>query len=112
MRRASSGYSPGAAWAARSTTWSWSGAPPARAAESLAEIARPEIGSAAGITAALAVLFIVIIAMAGLGIAVVNALAESSWGTFTIAMTIPIAMAMGIYMFRIRPGTVQARPSR
>jgi len=39
-------------------------------------------------------------------VALVNALKESSWGTFTIAMTIPIALVVGLWMFRIRPGRV------
>jgi carbon starvation protein len=48
----------------------------------------------------------VIIALAGLGLAVVNALRESSWGTFTIAMTIPVALFVGVWMYRIRPGKI------
>src|SRR5947207_2323267 len=55
-----------------------------RGGRSLADIARTEAGTVAGITAAIAVLFILIIALAGLGIVVVNALAESAWATFTI----------------------------
>ena len=74
---------------------------------SLPEIARAEIGPVSGFTAGIAVLFIVVVALAGLGLVVVNALAESSWGTFTIAMTIPIALVMGVYMFRLRPGSVR-----
>jgi len=73
---------------------------------SLPEIARAEIGPVAGFTAGVAVLFIVVVALAGLGLVVVNALAESSWGTFTIAMTIPIAIVMGLYMFKLRPGSI------
>src|SRR5437016_12571566 len=72
--------------------------------KSLAEIARKEISGFSGVTAAIAILFVVIIAEAGLGLAVVNALAESSWGTFTIGMTIPIALIMGIWMYKVRPG--------
>ena len=72
--------------------------------KSLAEIARNEISPVAGFTTALAILFIVIIALAGLGLAVVNALRESAWGTFTIATTIPIALFMGFYMFQFRKG--------
>lgn len=45
-------------------------------------------------------------ALAGLGLAVVNALSNSPWGTFTIAVTIPIALFMGIYLYRIRPGKI------
>ncbi|MHC1708778.1 MAG: carbon starvation protein A [Bacteroidales bacterium] len=75
--------------------------------KSLAEIARAEIGKASsGITASIATFLIIIIAMAGLGLVVVNALSESSWGLFTIAGTIPIAIFMGIWMFRFRKGKV------
>ena len=74
---------------------------------SLPEIARAEIGPVAGFTAGIAVLFIVVVALAGLGLVVVNALAESSWGTFTIAMTIPIALVMGLFMFKLSPGSVR-----
>ena len=60
----------------------------------------------AGTTAAVAILFIVIIALAGLGLAVVNALSQSAWGTFTIGATIPLAIFIGLYMNRFRPGHV------
>lgn len=78
-----------------------------RGGRSLAEIARSEIGPVAGITAVIAVLFILIVALAGLGIVVVNALAESAWGMFTISMTIPIAFFMGFHMFVWRKGQVK-----
>lgn len=77
-----------------------------RNGRSLAQIAKDEIGPVAGITAALAILFIILVALAGLGLAVVNALVNSSWGTFTIAATMPIALFMGIYLYRIRYGRV------
>jgi carbon starvation protein len=77
-----------------------------RKGRSLAEIARAEIGPVAGFTAALAILFIVVIALAGVGLAFVNALAESPWGVFTIAVTIPLALFMGLYMYRLRPGHI------
>jgi len=77
-----------------------------RRGRSLAEIARNEVSPLAGIIASIAILIIVEIALAGLGLAVVNALRESSWGTFTIAMTIPIALFVGLYMYRIRPGKI------
>ncbi|HZY10211.1 MAG TPA: carbon starvation protein A [Bacteroidota bacterium] len=77
-----------------------------RKGKSLAEIARHEISPLAGIIGSIAILIIVVIALAGLGLAVVNALRESSWGTFTIAMTIPIALFVGLWMYRIRPGKV------
>ena len=77
-----------------------------RGGRSLSEIARAEIGPVAGIMAAIAILFIIVIALAGLGLAVVNALQESAWGTFTIGVSIPLALAMGLYMYRIRPGRI------
>ncbi len=79
-----------------------------RDGKSLAEIAKAEIGKPAGVACALAILFIVIVALAGLGFVVVNALAESPWGTFTIAASIPIAMAMGLYVFAWNQGSKPA----
>jgi len=77
--------------------------------KSLAEIARVEINKVSGFTSSIAILLILVIAMAGLGLVVVNALAESSWGVFTIASTIPIALFMGVWMFKFRKGkTVEA----
>jgi carbon starvation protein len=78
-----------------------------RGGRSLADIARTEVGPVAGVVGAIAILFILIITMAGLGIVVVNALAESAWATFTIFMTIPLALVMGFYMFRWRTGRVK-----
>ncbi|HBO84194.1 MAG TPA: carbon starvation protein A [Deltaproteobacteria bacterium] len=77
-----------------------------RNGRSLAQIAKDEVGPLAGITAAIAILFIIIVALAGLGLAVVNALFHSAWGTFTIGATIPIALFMGIYLYKIRRGKV------
>ena len=77
-----------------------------RGGRSLAQITREEIGPVAGATAAVAILFIVVIALAGLGLAVVNALHESAWGTFTIGMSIPLALFMGLYMYRFRKGRI------
>ena len=77
-----------------------------RRGRSLADIARSEISPVAGITAAIAILFIVVIALAGLGFAVVNALQQSAWGTFTIGVSIPLAIVMGLYMHRLRPGRI------
>lgn len=62
---------------------------------SLVELAYASSGPVTGMAATLAVLFVVTIAMAGLGLAVVNALDHNPWGTFTLAMTIPIALLMG-----------------
>jgi carbon starvation protein len=77
-----------------------------RRGKSLAEIARAEISPLSGLVAGVAILFIVVIALAGLGLVVVNALAESPWGTFTVGFTIPLALLMGLYMYRIRPGRI------
>src|SRR6185503_15318289 len=79
-----------------------------RNGRSLAEIARTEVNSLAGLTAMLAILFIIVIALAGLGLSVVNALQHSAWGTFTIAVTIPLALFMGFYMYRWRPGAYRS----
>jgi carbon starvation protein len=78
--------------------------------KSLAEIARKEIVKVTStITTSVATFLIIIVALAGLGMVVVNSLAESSWGTFTIASTIPIALFMGLWMFKLRKGrTVEA----
>lgn len=74
--------------------------------KSLAAIAKAEINKMSGVTTSIAVIIIIIVALAGLGLVVVNALAESSWGTFTIASTIPIAIIMGLWMFKVRKGKI------
>jgi carbon starvation protein len=80
--------------------------------KSLAEIARTEIGPFAGLVAMIAILFILLVTLAGLGIVVVNALSSSPWGVFTIGMTIPIAIGMGLYMFKGPGGQIRvALPS-
>jgi carbon starvation protein len=77
-----------------------------RKGKSLAEMARTEISPLSGLVAGIAILFIVVIALAGLGLVVVNALAESPWGTFTVGFTIPLALFMGLYMYRFRKGKI------
>src|SRR5712692_4339170 len=77
-----------------------------RNGRSLPQIARDEIGTVTGLATALAVFFIVVVALAGLGLAVVNALYRNPWGTFTLAMTVPIGFFMGFYLQRWRPGRV------
>jgi carbon starvation protein len=74
--------------------------------KSLAEIAKMEISKLSGSISSLAILIILVVAMAGLGLVVINSLSESSWGTFTIACTIPIALLMGIWMFQFRKGKI------
>ncbi len=73
---------------------------------SLADLARTEISPFAGLVAMIAVLFILLVTLAGLGIVVVNALANSPWGVFTIGSTIPIALVMGRWMFGNRTGRI------
>ena len=75
--------------------------------KSISVIAESEIGKVAGKVASVAVLFILVLTLAGLSIAVVNAMFNSPWGTFTVFATIPIAMIMGIYMQKIRPGDIK-----
>ncbi len=77
-----------------------------RKGKSLAEMARTEISPLSGLVAGVAILFIVVIALAGLGLVVVSALAESPWGTFTVGFTIPLALFMGLYMYRFRKGKI------
>src|SRR5688500_208391 len=67
-----------------------------RKGRSLADIAHEELGPVLGMVTGAAILFIVIIALAGLGTVVVGALAESAWGVFTIGLSIPIALGMGL----------------
>ncbi|HUY95746.1 MAG TPA: carbon starvation protein A [Terracidiphilus sp.] len=73
----------------------------------LPEIALTEIGPFAGTVTLIAMLFILLVTLAGLGIVVVNALASSPWGVFTIGMTAPIAVLMGLMMFKSAPGRVR-----
>jgi carbon starvation protein len=73
---------------------------------SLADVARTEISPFAGLVAMIAVLFILLVTLAGLGIVVVNALSNSPWGVFTIGMTIPIAVIMGWWMFKSHAGRI------
>src|SRR5690606_20279184 len=69
-----------------------------RNGKSLGQMARDEIGVVGGISALVGVFVIMIILLAVLALVVVNALAQSPWGTFSIAMTIPIALFMGFYL--------------
>lgn len=72
----------------------------------LPKIARNTIGPVAGATTAIATLFIVIAVLASVAIVVVKALSHSSWGMFTILVTIPAALLTGAWMYKIRPGKV------
>jgi carbon starvation protein len=78
-----------------------------RGGRSLAEIARDELGPVLGTVTAVAILCIIIVALAGLGNVVVGALAESAWGMFTVALSIPIALLMGGHIYGVRGGSVR-----
>jgi carbon starvation protein len=77
-----------------------------RNGDSLGQMIKNELGREAGVVAIIGVLMIMIILLAVLGLVIVKALAQSPWGTFTVAMTIPIAVLMGLYMRFIRPGRI------
>jgi carbon starvation protein len=73
---------------------------------SLSVIAESEVGKLGGAVASYAFLIILILALAGLSIACVNAMFASAWGTFTVFSTMPIALFMGLWMYKIRPGDI------
>ncbi|MBF0442882.1 MAG: carbon starvation protein A, partial [Oligoflexales bacterium] len=77
-----------------------------RDGKSLAKIAEEEVSRVTGYSALIAILFVLVIAIAGLGLAFINSLIHNPWGTFIIGMTIPIALFMGIYMKSVRPERV------
>ena len=77
-----------------------------RDGKSLGDMVRLELGAAAGVVAMVGVLMIMMIILAVLALVVVKALTGSPWGTFTVAMTIPIALVMGVYLRSFRPGRV------
>src|SRR5687768_17580594 len=113
MLAAQFGYAPGFIWlvagvclagAVHDSMILWASV--RRGGRSLPDIVKQEIGPTTGLIASIAILFIIVIALAGLGINVVNALAESQWGTFTIASTIPLAIFMGFWMYRWRKGRI------
>jgi carbon starvation protein len=76
--------------------------------QSLAVIARREVGPLSGVTTSISILFIIIVALAGLAIVIVNALFNNPWGVYTLGMTIPIAILVGLYMFKILPGSIRS----
>ena len=75
-----------------------------RDGKSLTEMAREEVGRLGGFVAYVAVISIIVILLGVCALVVVNALKASPWGTFTIAMTIPIALLMGVYLRTFAPG--------
>jgi carbon starvation protein len=77
-----------------------------RGGRSLGQMAREELGLIGGTAALIATLLIMVIIVAILALVVVNALGESPWGVFSVGMTIPIALFMGVYLRYLRPGKV------
>ncbi|MDF2048643.1 carbon starvation CstA family protein [Arthrobacter sp. Cr_A7] len=77
-----------------------------RGGRSLGQMAREELGVIGGTAALIATLLIMVIIVAILALVVVNALGESPWGVFSVSLTIPIALFMGIYLRYLRPGKV------
>jgi carbon starvation protein len=77
-----------------------------RDGKSLGQIAREEVSKRGGMIAMLAILAIMVILLAAIALIIVKALKDSPWGTFTLAMTVPIAILMGIYLRYLRPGRV------
>ena len=113
MLAAQFGYAPGFIWlvagcclagAVHDSMILW--ASTRRGGKSLPDIVKAEISPFIGFVAAITILFILVVALAGLGVAFVNALADSVWGTFTVGMTIPLGMFMGFWMYVWRKGKI------
>src|SRR5436309_9177108 len=75
---------------------------------SLANIAREQVSPVTGSATAVAIVFVMTVALAVMALVVVNSLKDSSWGVFSIACTVPIALAMGLWTYRIQPGAVRS----
>ena len=74
---------------------------------SLANIAREQVSPLTGAATSIAIVFVMVVALAAMALVVVNSLKDSAWGVFSIGCTIPIALGMGIWTYRIRPGAVK-----
>ncbi|MBP2033174.1 carbon starvation protein [Clostridium algifaecis] len=74
--------------------------------QSIAEIARKNLGERMGFITSISIIFILVITMAGLGLPIVNSLYNSPWGTFTVGFTIPVAIFIGLYLKFLRPGKI------
>ena len=113
MLAAQFGYAPGFIWlvagcclagAVHDSMILW--ASTRRGGKSLPDIVKQEISPGMGLIAAITIVFILVVALAGLGVAFVNALADSVWGTFTVGMTIPLGIFMGFWMYVWRKGKI------
>ena len=79
-----------------------------RKGRSLANIARDEVSPITGTATAIAIVFVMVVALGAMALVVVNALRDSAWGVFSIGLTIPIALLMGVWSYRVRPGAVRS----
>src|SRR5512137_1025937 len=75
---------------------------------SLAAIAREQVSPVTGSATAVAIVFVMTVALAAMALVVVNSLKQSSWGVFSILCTIPIALVMGVWTFRSSSTSVRA----
>jgi carbon starvation protein len=78
-----------------------------RNGRSLANIARDEVSPLTGSATAIAIVFVMVVALGAMALVVVNALRDSAWGVFSIALTIPIALGMGLWSYKLRPGSIR-----
>src|SRR5437667_7087215 len=74
---------------------------------SLANIAREQVSAVTGTATAIAIVFVMVVALAAMALGVVNSLKDSAWGVFSILCTIPIALLMGVWSYKLRPGSVR-----
>ena len=74
---------------------------------SLANIAREQVGPLTATATAIAIIFVMTVALAAMALVIVNSLKESAWGVFSILCTVPIAMGMGLWSFKVRPGSIR-----
>src|SRR5690349_14160120 len=74
---------------------------------SLANIAREEVGPLTGTATSIAIVFVMVVALAAMALVVVNSLKDSAWGVFSIALTIPLALVMGVWSMRARSGSLR-----
>ena len=73
---------------------------------SLGNIAREQVGPVTGGATAIAIVFVMVVALGAMALVVVNALRDSAWGVFSISLTIPIALLMGVWAYKVRPGAI------
>lgn len=77
-----------------------------RGGRSLGQMATDEIGKVGGAIATVVVFVMLMIVLAVLAMVCVNALADSPWGVFSVACTIPLAIAMGLWLRYVQPGRI------